>query len=171
MQGEYVWLATTDDGDQVHGAARKIQPGALGVTDRTGDFHLLSDHTQCVLGFANDMRPGTVWLGVRKDNIQVYRAAGSGLTVICGSDFRSLAEHMVEGTYATGPTAEEQRIVLHPVLGETKRVSSRNMSSQVVLEVHPATAPAEDEPVPEEPRRVFVGSFGIENDWNARRGR
>ena len=48
---------------------------------------LLSQETQAKLGFCKDMRGGTLYLKDYDDYIDLYRAKGTGLVVICVSHF------------------------------------------------------------------------------------
>ena len=55
---------------------------------------LLSEGVQAKLAFVKDMSAGTVWLQDQNDYLQVYRAKGSDVKVICLSHFPTLAEHL-----------------------------------------------------------------------------
>ena len=65
-----------------------ILPGFLESHEEPGDHPLLlSDQSQARLGFVKDMREGKVYLKDHDDYVDIYRAEGSGLKVVCVSHF------------------------------------------------------------------------------------
>merc|ERR1711873_365690 len=66
----------------------KILPGFLESHEQAGNHPLLlSDASQSRMGFVKDMREGKVYLKDYDDYLEIYRAHGSGLKVVCISHF------------------------------------------------------------------------------------
>ena len=68
--------------------SKKALPGFLESREQPGTHPLLlSDASQARLGFVKDMRAGKVYLKDYNDDVDLYRAEGSGLRVVCVSHF------------------------------------------------------------------------------------
>ena len=68
--------------------SKKVLPGFLESHEQPGGHPLLlSDASQSRLGFVKDMGAGKVYLKDYNDFVDLYRAEGSGLRVICVSHF------------------------------------------------------------------------------------
>ena len=64
--------------------SKKILPGYLESHEQDGRRPMLmSDESQAKMGFVKDMREGKIYLKDYDDYIDVYRAEGSGLKVVC----------------------------------------------------------------------------------------
>ena len=65
-----------------------ILPTAIQSHEQKGNHPLLlSDPSQAALGMVKNMRKGIVYLEDYDDYLKVYRATGTGLKVICVSNF------------------------------------------------------------------------------------
>ena len=68
--------------------SRKILPGFLESHEQKGHHPLLlSDESQAKMGFVKDMPEGICYLKDYDDYLEMYRAKGSGLKVVCISHF------------------------------------------------------------------------------------
>jgi hypothetical protein len=68
--------------------SQKILPGFLESNEQKGGHPLLlSGESQAMLGFVKDMREGQVYLKDYDDYLDIYRAKGTGLQVVCISNF------------------------------------------------------------------------------------
>ena len=124
----------------------KILLGAAESHEKTGGHPLLlSEGTQARLGFVKDMQAGTVWLSGHKDYIQVYRAKGSDLKVMCVSHFPSVIEHHMRGTYIDGPPQGESSYLDQAkpkvVRGRLSEVASTSVSRSVAQQTPRAHPP------------------------------
>ena len=95
--------------------SKTILPGWLGSHEQKGKHPLLmSDESQARMGFVKDMREGKIYLKDYDDYIDVYRAEGSGLKVICISHFPKGKLNMSD--FVSKPNRTERSISPHPIL-------------------------------------------------------
>ena len=70
-----------------------IVPTRIESHEQAGNHPLLlSDLSQARMGLVKNMRTGTVYMQDHKDFLPVYRAKGTGLKVVCISNFPKEAE-------------------------------------------------------------------------------
>ena len=118
---------------------RKILPGFLESHEQPGRHPLLlSDDSQAKMGFVKDMREGEVYLKDYDDYLEVYRAEGSGLKVVCVSNF------------------PEGKDLVQKVMSNMAVKKDRSVSPHPVLVAHPATTMPEPDavsaPTPDVPK-------------------
>ena len=104
--------------------SRKILPGFLESNEQDGTHPLLiSDESQARLGMVKDMRSGKCYLKDYDDYIQIYRAKGSGLKVVCISEF---------------PIGSDGKIMSSDLMS---RPNDRSVSPHKTLVAFPSTDP------------------------------
>ena len=89
--------------------SKLLLPGFLESHEQKGRHPLLlSDESQATLGFVKDMRAKKIFLQDYDDYLDVYRAKGCGLKVVCVSHFPKLVRDFTEENfvpdYRTGNT-------------------------------------------------------------------
>ena len=109
---------------------------------------MLSDDSQAKMGFVRDMREGEVYLKDYDDYLEVYRAEGSGLKVVCVSNF------------------PEGKDLIQRVMSNMAVKKDRSVSPHPVLVAHPTTTMPEPDavsaPTPYVPKLVCtVSSLGV----------
>ena len=132
---------------------KKILPGYLESQEQDGRRPMLmSDESQCRMGFVKDMREGKIYLKDYDDYIDVYRAEGSGLKVVCISHFPQGA--MNKPDFASKPNRKERSLSPHPVL----------VANLAVTKPDPPEPPPPKGPKPtkDDLRICTVASLGLE---------
>ena len=127
---------------------KKVLSGFLESHEQKGSHPLLlSDGSQARMGFVKDMRAGKIYLKDYDDYIDIYRAKGSGLRVVCISHFPEGAFNPAD--FASKPTASSQKRDISP--------------DHPILVAHPAVADVrETEKQKQKPMMVSSTSLGIE---------
>ena len=146
--------------------SKKILPGFLQSHEQMGNHPLLlSDESQSRMGFVKDMREGVCYLKDYDGYLEMYRAKGSGLKVVCISHFprgRITLEMFVGADPAKiiATQAEKDRIVL-----ERKRSRSVSVSPQhPLLVANPATMEKAPEETPTRAASLVVREVRMEKD-------
>ena len=146
-------------------------PGKMHSHEQPGKHPLLlSEESQARLGFDKNMRSSTIKLLDYDDEIQIYKATGSGLRVICISDFPDM--HRMQDWKPTDFVKDLQRSVAREVRKARKTLGMKedmvpvlpdhetlvaNMAKTLV----PPKAPIPPERDPGRPdRSVTIMSFG-----------
>ena len=113
-----------------------LLPGFLESHEQDGRHPLLlSDDSQAKLGFVKDMRENIVNLKDYDDYLEIHRAKGSGLKVVCISHF---PKNCVPPEMFVPDQRENAR--KNQAIAEA-REKARSLSPHKTLVAHPATAP------------------------------
>ena len=113
--------------------SRKIVPGLLESHEQDGNHPLLmSDESQAKMGFIKDMREGKIHLKDYGDSIDVYRAAGSGLKVVCISHFPKGVIDPDDFVKLVGGQADKGRYPGHATVQSCRATSTSSGASSCV---------------------------------------
>ena len=148
-----------------------LLPGIVESHEQPGTHPLLlSDSAQAQLGMVKDMRLGQVKLKDHDDYLDIYRAEGSGLKVVCISHFppEMIPELFVESTAKRIRAADERKKKHSPCArgnadspctrGNDGRPLPQGREAGILLQAHPAVAP----PTVKKGRRRFISHH---SDW------
>ena len=159
-----------------------VLPTAIHSHEQKGNHPLLlSDPSQAALGMIKNMRLGIVYLEDYDDYLQVYRAKGTGLKVICVSNFPQ--NPMDPNQYVQ---SSREKVANYVAEEERRKRITQEVAEARKLQQVIVSAPSSPESVPilvanvgtkeEKPRSpsperkppegrfpiIYVGSFGLE---------